>query len=505
MMASKLKTVNMEDNLDTSSSKKDEMQLGPEYLVKDKIKIEPMYSSPMASLVLSDSSQLTDDGFEKLPDQIMYPYAEPYDLQKHMEFNSIKYFDGAVKSEVQDIFEPSSKSGSPSAELEERCTGIHVEGALKTNGRCTEAHRLSEGSRTSQRQWLNSAQVADDVSRPTWPRQSVPRVFRFPLDLIPSKSKIEFVNMNIKLEVPEPSNDCVLPSTREENEMNLNSTKSEVDIFEPSSHYGFIFIKEEHEEVNKQNTASSQNSEEQVLGQNSSEYDDTKKQLMGFKCNEKDCYKQALRLGLCTAHGGGSKKRCSVDYVQHMEVAINVVKKIVLHELRKADYVQHTEVCVILSRVAVYPTPLTSWSTWSSIRDDAVLPSTLGCSKLALMGNLDVASYIVLNLIRTEQSIEGNKHRNIERRNTDEGGQKEELTRETHLRGKVGTSFLGSPLESLDVESQSSAAGLNRNRIPPALFLVFPFLSPMASLVLTDSFETLPDQIMYTYTGPNYL
>nr|CAD7424805.1 unnamed protein product [Timema monikensis] len=34
------------------------------------------YSSPMASLVLTDS-------FEKLPDQIMYPYAEPYDLQKH--------------------------------------------------------------------------------------------------------------------------------------------------------------------------------------------------------------------------------------------------------------------------------------------------------------------------------------------------------------------------------------------------------------------------------------
>ncbi|CAG2062482.1 unnamed protein product, partial [Timema podura] len=33
-------------------------------------------------VVLSDSSQLTSDGFEKLPDQIMYPYAEPYDLQK---------------------------------------------------------------------------------------------------------------------------------------------------------------------------------------------------------------------------------------------------------------------------------------------------------------------------------------------------------------------------------------------------------------------------------------
>nr|CAD7571525.1 unnamed protein product [Timema californicum] len=42
-----------------------------------------VYSSPMASLVLTDSSQLTTDGFEKLPDQIIYPYAEPYDLQKH--------------------------------------------------------------------------------------------------------------------------------------------------------------------------------------------------------------------------------------------------------------------------------------------------------------------------------------------------------------------------------------------------------------------------------------
>nr|CAD7454710.1 unnamed protein product [Timema tahoe] len=33
-------------------------------------------------VVLTDSSQLTSDGFEKLPDQIMYPYAAPYDLQK---------------------------------------------------------------------------------------------------------------------------------------------------------------------------------------------------------------------------------------------------------------------------------------------------------------------------------------------------------------------------------------------------------------------------------------
>nr|CAD7451831.1 unnamed protein product [Timema tahoe] len=40
------------------------------------------YSSPMTSLVLTDSSQLTAGGFKKLPDQIMYPYAEAYDLQK---------------------------------------------------------------------------------------------------------------------------------------------------------------------------------------------------------------------------------------------------------------------------------------------------------------------------------------------------------------------------------------------------------------------------------------
>nr|CAD7567475.1 unnamed protein product [Timema californicum] len=49
------------------------------------------YSGPMASLVLTDSSQLTSDGSEKLPDQIMYPYADPYDLQKHV-FSSLKVF-----------------------------------------------------------------------------------------------------------------------------------------------------------------------------------------------------------------------------------------------------------------------------------------------------------------------------------------------------------------------------------------------------------------------------
>nr|CAD7264506.1 unnamed protein product [Timema shepardi] len=38
----------------------------------------------MATLVLTDSSQLTAKSFEKLPDQIIYPYTKPYDLQKHV-------------------------------------------------------------------------------------------------------------------------------------------------------------------------------------------------------------------------------------------------------------------------------------------------------------------------------------------------------------------------------------------------------------------------------------
>nr|CAD7405818.1 unnamed protein product [Timema cristinae] len=39
--------------------------------------VQVTYSSPMSSLGLTDS-------FEKLPDQITYPYTEPYDLQKHV-------------------------------------------------------------------------------------------------------------------------------------------------------------------------------------------------------------------------------------------------------------------------------------------------------------------------------------------------------------------------------------------------------------------------------------
>nr|CAD7394878.1 unnamed protein product [Timema cristinae] len=58
--------------------------------------------SPTALLVLSDSSQLTSDGFEKLPDQIMYPYTEPNDLQKRKNltgFNKMFIQVGSVGDE----------------------------------------------------------------------------------------------------------------------------------------------------------------------------------------------------------------------------------------------------------------------------------------------------------------------------------------------------------------------------------------------------------------------
>nr|CAD7199251.1 unnamed protein product [Timema douglasi] len=72
------------------------------------------------------------------------------------------------------------------------------------------------------------------------------------------KSKMELpenVNVAIKFEVTEPKSECVIPSIKEENEMNCNSTKyvnevvkSEVpDIFEPFSQYDLPLIKEELE------------------------------------------------------------------------------------------------------------------------------------------------------------------------------------------------------------------------------------------------------------------
>nr|CAD7401924.1 unnamed protein product [Timema poppensis] len=60
------------------------------------------YSSPMASLVLTDSSQLTTGGFEKLPDQIIYPYAEPYDQQKHSVSEMCSRYTGLIVDEDTD-------------------------------------------------------------------------------------------------------------------------------------------------------------------------------------------------------------------------------------------------------------------------------------------------------------------------------------------------------------------------------------------------------------------
>nr|CAD7413019.1 unnamed protein product [Timema poppensis] len=57
-------------------------ELGLIKLCWPELPITGLHSSPMTCLVLTDSSQLRADSFEKLPDQIMYPYAEPHDLQK---------------------------------------------------------------------------------------------------------------------------------------------------------------------------------------------------------------------------------------------------------------------------------------------------------------------------------------------------------------------------------------------------------------------------------------
>nr|CAD7568246.1 unnamed protein product [Timema californicum] len=100
------------------------------------------YSSPMTYLVLTDSSQLRADGFEKLPDQIMYPCAEPYDLEKHLA-NALVVLsstdeDGEIKvrisvgrshvpgasqlarqSRAERVFSPDSQSHQPPPEQEE--------------------------------------------------------------------------------------------------------------------------------------------------------------------------------------------------------------------------------------------------------------------------------------------------------------------------------------------------------------------------------------------------
>nr|CAD7459661.1 unnamed protein product [Timema tahoe] len=49
------------------------------------------YSSPMASLVLTDSSQLTVDGFEKLPDQIISQMTETLDVHQLFSLRIANY------------------------------------------------------------------------------------------------------------------------------------------------------------------------------------------------------------------------------------------------------------------------------------------------------------------------------------------------------------------------------------------------------------------------------
>nr|CAD7256190.1 unnamed protein product [Timema shepardi] len=62
-----------------------------------------LVNCPMASLVLTDSSQLTADGFEKLPDQITYPNAKPNDLQKHA-FSSVWFSPHLKGKEPEELF-----------------------------------------------------------------------------------------------------------------------------------------------------------------------------------------------------------------------------------------------------------------------------------------------------------------------------------------------------------------------------------------------------------------
>nr|CAD7570608.1 unnamed protein product [Timema californicum] len=67
------------------------------------------YSSPMASLVLTDN-------FKKLPDQITYPYVEPDDLQRHINLLALEAygFSSAFLMDVQSCYLESSSAPVPS-------------------------------------------------------------------------------------------------------------------------------------------------------------------------------------------------------------------------------------------------------------------------------------------------------------------------------------------------------------------------------------------------------
>nr|CAD7602941.1 unnamed protein product [Timema genevievae] len=107
-------------------------------------KFYTFYTSVLAYVVLTDSSQLTSDGFEKLPDQVMYPYAEPYDLQKNMSL-------AVVTSDSQnlgiyltvDCQKSAVSCQSAPQKIKLRCTYIERKPGEKVNDRNDRAIRVA--------------------------------------------------------------------------------------------------------------------------------------------------------------------------------------------------------------------------------------------------------------------------------------------------------------------------------------------------------------------------
>nr|CAD7398022.1 unnamed protein product [Timema poppensis] len=86
------------------------------------VKILRVYSSLAASLVLTDS-------FEKLPDQIMYPCDEPYDLQKHVKsLEDLRYED---EEDNNDVLKNISKEKESHMETDVLSNSSACHGTLK--------------------------------------------------------------------------------------------------------------------------------------------------------------------------------------------------------------------------------------------------------------------------------------------------------------------------------------------------------------------------------------
>nr|CAD7431837.1 unnamed protein product [Timema monikensis] len=78
--------------------------------IRDTITQSGQVTSLMTYLVLTDISQLTDDGFEKLPGQIMYPYAKSYDLEKHLERAVLYDERSAIRAQIRIVRRTMSES-----------------------------------------------------------------------------------------------------------------------------------------------------------------------------------------------------------------------------------------------------------------------------------------------------------------------------------------------------------------------------------------------------------